>query len=185
MLKGIDDVTQVLQQNGLNIIIMADHEKTTELPEFAYLKNIKHQQEGRNWDDCRGLGPNTYNPNLLIGENHLLEKDDWSKQLNVFVHELAHAVQDLALIDLDYTFDSKLANLFASSQKAGLWHNTYAGLNFREYWAETVGIYFNCHKQNPRPGFDNDINTPEELKAYDPEIYALIDSVFVRDSNLC
>ena len=61
----------------------------------------------------------------------------------------------------------------------GKYKNTYAATNIWEYWAEGVQNWFNVNAEVPVPdGKHNQINTREELKQYDPDLYELISNYF-------
>ena len=51
----------------------------------------------------------------------------------------------------------------------GIWKDTYAATNDKEYWAEGVQAYFDCAAP-PQPGNHNDINTREKLEKSRPGI---------------
>ena len=58
----------------------------------------------------------------------------------------------------------------------GLWQGTAAGRDHVEYWAAGVEAYFDAAGDSPAPhGADRPITTREALKAYDPDLYALVD----------
>ena len=49
----------------------------------------------------------------------------------------------------------------------------------REYFAEGVQSFFNCHiSVYPTNGIHNDISTRDKLKKYDPELYYILEEVF-------
>ena len=56
-----------------------------------------------------------------------------------------------------------------------MWKNTYAAVNLKEYWAEGSEAWFN---PKTRGSFDRFGDTREDLKAYDPELAALIAEVY-------
>ena len=63
--------------------------------------------------------------------------------------------------------------------EAGRFTDTYAIDTFEEFWAEGVQNWFNVNAEVPVPdGKHNWVNTREEMKAYDPDLYALIARYF-------
>ena len=69
--------------------------------------------------------------------------------------------------------------------KRGLWRNTYAATNYKEYWAEGVQSWFNVNKEVLRvDGIHNDINTRRELIKYDPELAKLISKWFNKPRRM-
>ena len=60
-----------------------------------------------------------------------------------------------------------------------MWKNTYAETNIAEYFAEGVQSWFNVNAEMPHPdGKHNWVNTREELKEYDPDLYNLLAEYF-------
>ena len=58
----------------------------------------------------------------------------------------------------------------------GLWNGTAAARDRSEYWAAGVEAYFDAAGAGHlADGADRPITTREALKAYDPELYALVD----------
>ena len=97
---------------------------------------------------------------------------------NILIHEFSHTIHNYGLKAVDPTFDDRLKQVFEKSLQEGRWAKTYAATNREEYWAEGVQDYFDCNSTRANAGVHNDVNTRDELKAYDPELFALIDEVF-------
>ena len=78
-------------------------------------------------------------------------------------------------------WDNRLLNSFNAGKSQGLWDKTYARTNYKEYFAEGVQSWFNVNREsktaNP-DGVNNHVNTKEELKKYDNDLYSLISEVF-------
>jgi alpha-glucosidase len=96
---------------------------------------------------------------------------------NILIHEFAHCIHQYGLRTVEPKFDAQLRACYARAMDQGLWKDTYAATNPGEYWAEGVQSYFDCNAP-PNRGVHNDINTREKLARYDPELFALIDTVF-------
>jgi len=61
----------------------------------------------------------------------------------------------------------------------GKYYKTYAATNLWEYWAEGVQDWFNVNAEVQHPdGKHNWVNTREDLKKYDPELYHIISKYF-------
>jgi alpha-glucosidase len=72
-----------------------------------------------------------------------------------------------------------LEKLLNQAVAKGKYDNTYAKTNFYEYWAEGVQNWFNVNAEVPIPdGKHNQLNTREELKKYDPDLYQVISQYF-------
>ena len=80
---------------------------------------------------------------------------------------------------MDPGIDDELQKAFDTAIRRGLWKNTYAASNRDEYFAEGVQDWYNINDESiPPNGIHNEINTREELKAYDPGLYAIIKRYF-------
>ena len=124
-----------------------------------------------------GLGPTRARPCVSCGEENLLRyPGDPYRSENILIHEFAHAIHLMGLNTIDNTFDTKLRLVYESAMKKGLWKGKYAAGNKQEYWAEAVQSWFDT---NRKPDHDhNHVDTRAELKEYDPDIAALVESVF-------
>lgn len=177
MLQGQTDLIEAMHSVDLRIGIVAQSEGITELPEYHFLKDDSET----NWDErARGLGGN---PGVPLGsgaeENLLCYDDDPYRGESIFLHEFAHTLKDTGLALVDPKFNPALQLAYEAAQANGLWENTYALSTVEEYWAEGVQDYFNTNFEAiPTDGIHNEVNTREELKAYDPTLYAIIDRVF-------
>lgn len=172
MLDGREDIRAKMVENKVRYSIMAVDEMTSKIPEHSDLKPAKY------WDRrARGLGATHARPSVSCGEENLLRfPGDPYWQENLLLHEFAHAIHQMALVDLDPTFDERLRAAYRAAVKEGLWKGKYAGSNKNEYWAEGVQSWFD---DNRPPDHDhNHVNTREELKEYDPRLAKLIAEVF-------
>ncbi|MBP89974.1 MAG: hypothetical protein CMJ64_25240 [Planctomycetaceae bacterium] len=172
MLEGREDIRQALIESKTRFSIMAADEFTTEIPEHSDLtpKNF--------WDRrARGLGATPVRPSVSCGEENLLcLRGDPYYEENILVHEFAHAIHDMGLKNIDEEFDRKLKAIYDQAMAEGLWKKKYAANNHHEYWAECVQSYFGTNR--PPDHDHNHVDTREELKDYDPRVFALIDDVF-------
>jgi len=83
---------------------------------------------------------------------------------------------ELRVKRLDKEFDEKLRQLYENATNKGLWKDTPAAENHKEYWSEGVQSWFDANRQNAKR--HNHIDTREELEAYDPNLAELIAEVF-------
>lgn len=168
VLAGRDDILQALADNNVRMVIMAHNEYTTDVPEQANMTPKEY------WDRrARGLGGR-----IISGaeENLLCFPGDPYSTENILIHEFAHVIQQRGLRSVDPTFNRRLRAAYEQARAAGLWEGTYAGSNVAEYWAEAVQDWFDNNRQNDRA--HNHVNTRAELKAYDPNLAALVAEVF-------
>jgi hypothetical protein len=172
MLEGRRDVTAALVKNKVRVAIMAASERTCDIPEHSDLKPASY------WNRrARGLGATNERPATSCGEENLLGyPGDPYKAENILIHEFAHTLADMGLVSIDPKFDDRLEKIYQSAMAKGLWKGKYAATNRHEYWAEAVQSWFDTNR--PPDHDHNDVDTREELQAYDPEIYALIDETF-------
>jgi hypothetical protein len=151
---------------------------TTDIPEHSKLKPKKY------WDKrARGLGGTPFIPTTSCAEENLLGyPDDRYNGENILIHEFAHTVHEVGMKALDKGFDDRLKKLYKQAMDKGLWQNTYAATNHKEYWAEGVQSYFNCNlRADPPDGNHNHVRTRRQLRNYDPDLASLIDEVFAKN----
>lgn len=172
LLADREDIRQALIKNGVRVAVMAPTEKTTDIPEHSDLTPKKY------WDNrARGLGATLARPAVSCAEENLLNlKGDHYARKNILVHEFAHTIHEMGVNSIDKTFDGKLQTAYKAAIKNGLWKETYAATNHKEYWAEGVQSYFDCNDANNAQ--HNNINTRAKLEKYDPDLFKLIDDVF-------
>ena len=172
MLDGRDDIRRQLVKNKVRFSIMATTEMTTAVPEHATLT------PGKYWDRrARGLGATKHRPSVSCGEENLLRyRGDPYFEESILLHEFAHAIHHMALVDLDETFDARLKETYEAAIKAGLWKGKYAATNRAEYWAEGVQSWFDDNREDDHD--HNHVNTRKELREYDPGLAALCEEVF-------
>ncbi len=168
-----DDVWQPLIDTKIRLAVMSPTEQTTDIPEHSDLKPKEY------WDKrARGLGATRSRPAVSCGEENLLNLrgDRYAKE-NILIHEFGHVVHEIGLNRLDPKFDKKLQDVFKKAIDKGLWKNTYAATNHKEYWAEGVQSYFDCNA--PADGNQhNHVRTREALEKYDPELFQILDEAF-------
>ena len=172
MLEGRDDIRDAIIASRTRLAVMAPTELTTDIPEHSDLTPKEY------WDRrARGLGATDIRPAVSCGEENLLccTGDPYSTE-NILVHEFAHVIHQMGLKVVDPQFDTRLREAFEAAKGDGLWSGKYAGGNRHEYWAEGVQSYFDTNRENDNE--HNHVDTREELREYDPRLFALVDSVF-------
>jgi len=144
MLDGRDDIRRQLVKNKVRFSITATTEMTTAIPEHATLT------PGKYWDRrARGLGATKHRPSVSCGgENLLRYRGDPYFEESILLHEVAHAIHHMALVDLDETFDARLKETYEAAIKAGLWKGKYAATNRAEYWAEGAQSWFDDNRED-------------------------------------
>lgn len=172
MIGHREDIIEALVANRVRLAIMAPDEFTTDIPEHATLEPKIY------WDKrARGLGASRERPAVSVGEENLLgfRGDPYATE-SILVHEFAHAIHLMGVNEIDEGFQDRLEGIFARAKLKGLWKGKYAGTNPSEYWAEAVQSWFDTNREEDHD--HNHVDTREELIAYDPEIAALVESIF-------
>lgn len=157
--------------------IMARYEGTTDIPEHAHLVN----DTTVNWDvRARGLGGTLGLPLTTCAEENLLcyQIDKYHAE-DILIHEFAHTIHGVGIIPLDDTFNDLLQQKLDAAIAAGKYRNTYAATNIWEYWAEGVQNWFNVNAEvENADGKHNWVNTREDMKKYDPDLYEIVSRYF-------
>jgi hypothetical protein len=108
-------------------------------------------------------------------ENVLCLADDLYAGESITIHSLAHGVRTHGIAAVDPDWDVRLRAAYDSAMSTGLWAETYAATEASQYWAEGAQSWFYANLEaTPPDGLHNDVNTRAELRAYDPELAALI-----------
>jgi cyclophilin family peptidyl-prolyl cis-trans isomerase len=168
MLELHPEVLRVMGTNGARLVVMANNEYTTDLPEQAD-RRPKVFQDRRS----RGLGGRVCS---CAEENLLCFPNDPYSLENILVHEFGHAIAGVGMRAIDSTFNQRLQAAYRKATAAGLYKGTYAGSNPAEYWAEGVQDWFDNNRENDAQ--HNWVNTRAELKQYDPSLAELCNEVF-------
>ena len=158
---------------------MARYEGTTDIPEHAYLA----KDTTLNWDvRARGLGGDAENPfSTCAEENILAYQIDKYHAEDILIHEFAHTIHGAGILPIRPQFNDELQASLDAALAKGRWKNVYAATDVWEYWAEGVQNWFNVNAEvntDDGDGKHNRINTREELKAYDPGLYAILANYF-------
>ena len=183
MLSERPDLHAELIANQIRIGVMSVDEVTTDIPEHADLYEVF---PGVDWDvRARGLGATLARPASTVGEENLLHfAGDPYEGESIMVHEFSHTMWGVGVQTLPdgAQKQQELVAVYQSALAAGLYVDTYAATDVREYWAEAVQSWFNTNLEaDPPNGVHNHVNTREELVAYDPDVIPIIDAVFADD----
>jgi alpha-glucosidase len=195
------DILKVLIAEGARLVVLGRREKLSELPEF------KDQKSKAGFDEVRYL---EYTPSLKLlvvpEENVLgLPKDQFAGKgvvVSVFAKALYQATglrpvdpnferqrgkqqYELRVKRMDVEFDNRLKKLYEQALGKGLWKGTAAAHNRGEYWAAGVEAYFDAAGDcQPPDQADRAITTREALKAYDPDLYALVEETMAYKGHV-
>ncbi len=172
MLAERADLRRALGESGAYLIILGHDEFVHQIPEYAHLQPPLYWARR-----SRGFGAHPGNPATSVGAENLLRmRGDPMGDESILVHEFAHTIQHMGLDRLDSAFSARLEQCFAAAKGAGLWAGKYAATNAAEYWAEGVQSWFDTNR--PPDHDHNEVNSREELQAYDAGLAALCAEVF-------
>ena len=173
------EILEAMRKAGARVAIMGRYEGTTDLPEHHYLIN----DTALNWDlRARGLGGTIDEPLTSCAEENVLayQIDKYHAE-DILVHEFAHAIHCIGIIQIDTTFNSRLQSLYEKAKKDGLLTNTYRETDKEEYFAEAVQDWFDVNAEMPHTdGKHNWCNTRDELRQFDPDLYQLLSEYFPK-----
>ena len=174
-----ENVMHSLISRGARVTIMAKDEMTTDVPEHAYLAN----DTVTNWDKrARGLGGTRWLPMSSCAEENILAyPNDRYRSEDITIHEFAHTIHNVGISPIDRDFNKELRAALDSALAEGKYKNVYAANNIQEYFAEGVQTWFNVNTEvnaEHGNGVHNMVNTREELKRYDPRLYAILSRYF-------
>ena len=183
MLRHRPDVISVLQSYGTITVIIGRDQNICDIPYFTIYKgsDVCMSNEGGT-DGMLGL------PVTACNERNILKESDdpygrgtLPDGQNFCVHELAHTIMDIGLSQAD---SDRIEARYEAAKTASLWSGDYAMTNDLEFFAEMSQAYFWSDSAVPDSNNHYGINGPDALKQYDPQTFALIDSIYRGSSNL-
>lgn len=187
MLAARPDVREALIARKWRTGVIAEVETTMDIPEYARLKRpgasrdepvTQGDRDYHAWRS-RGLGGN---PTTGAEENLLGYPDTRYFGEHIFVHEFAHAIMGGGLRTAEPALYAEIRAAYDSAMAAGKYRYAdgrrhYATTNAGEYWAEGVQWWFHSNYGECFAG-NEIVESPEDLKRYDPRLFALIGRVF-------
>jgi hypothetical protein len=195
MLIKRPDVRAALINRGARVLVMAETEMETDLP------------ERRNWKK-----PTKNDPRLTPGEREnydkpggiasMSDREYWNRRArgmggmvtscaeenllgyagtryygeNILVHEFSHNIMG-ALRTADTALYREIARAYEAAKAKGLYKGQYAINTVAEYWAEGTQWWFwsnfEFYDGNTR------VQSPDDLKNYDPALYKILEQVYL------
>ena len=204
------DLLKVLINDKARVVVLAKGERLTDLPEFADEREQARPAMARHFDYTadkkvivvpeENLLGGTADPAagrcLLVGqmakavytvaaarevdERYLTVRRD-SQQ---YEQRLIWDKSSERIPRMDVQFDLRMREVFAEAAQRGLWRGTPAARSPVEYWATGVEAYFDAAGLGyppvdaPRP-----VTNREELKAYDPALFKMVDETMLYDGH--
>lgn len=142
-----------------------------DMPTHGYLRHCSN----RDMDStCRGLGGTRSNPvTTAAEENILMQPGDMFCSMSVLVHELGHAVMNIAVPDDTL---GRIYSAYCAAKAAGTYPDgCYMMVNEQEYWAAAVEAWFESTvRVEPNAG----LNSREGLVRRDPGLAGIVREVF-------
>ncbi|HVS39839.1 MAG TPA: hypothetical protein VMS17_30050 [Gemmataceae bacterium] len=186
------DILKAMIADGARLVVLGRKEKLSDLPEFQEAKTKAGFEEVRYFD---------YTPDLKLmvvpEENVLGMRSDPFAGKGMVVGLFARGLHqvcglrpviadfdkrpdkqqyELRVKRLDVEFDKKLRQLYEAAMAKGLWKGTPAARDPVGYWGAGVEAYFDASGPNAPPLLaDQPVVTRETLKAYDPDLFALVE----------
>jgi hypothetical protein len=199
MLLKRTDVRSTLVKNGARVLVMAQTEMETDLPERSNWKKPTK-------DDRRLTPGERENYDKPGGIANMTDRDYWNRRArgmggnvtscaeenllgypgtryygeNILVHEFSHNIMN-ALRSCDTLLYREILSAYQLAKDQGLYKGQYAINTSAEYWAEGTQWWFWSNYEF----FDGDrrIQSPDDLKAYDPSLFKLLEQVYAGHRN--
>lgn len=180
MLSKRDDVRQAMMAAGIQVTVLAQSEKLTDIPEY---RDLYTQFPGPDWNALRGVSATETLPVASAGEENLLclagDPKVGESEL-VFTFGIS---MEIGIERVDSGFGRRIDAAFDSAMSEGLWANTYSTMGRAEYWGEAMQAWFSAYKTtSPADGVHNDVGTRTKLEAYDPTLAMLVGTYAPDDS---
>jgi hypothetical protein len=198
------DILKALMADGVKLVVLGPDEHISDLPEYKKLSDTKAIDAL-----SRYL---TYTPEmklLVVGEENVLAnpRDMYVGDCQV-IRVFADAIYrvtgtrsvdpnfenrpqgvwqqyELRVQRLDERFDAKLKEIFEKSTAAGKWQGAAAIADRSACWTEGVLAYFDALGQDDVPNdAPGPVNTREKLKAYDPDLFALVNETMAYEGQI-
>lgn len=180
MLAKRPDVKRQMVKSGCHVMVIGEHEDVCDLPEYAHICNTPENIAFWN-RRARGFGgaPEDSLSASFGEENVLALPGDRYEGESILVHEFAHLIHTVGIVGIESDFNERLEACRQNAIRKGLWKDTYCISNKEEYFAECVQSFFNCNRYSEQPnGVHNSMNRRTKLKAYDPDMYRLLQEYF-------
>ncbi len=196
------DILKALIADGARLVVLGRGEMLSDLPEF------KDASKTPGFDNARFLDYSEKLKLMAVPEENVLglPREPFAGEcmvVNVFAKGL-YRVTGLRRVDpdfdsrrqpkqqyelrvkrMDIQFDQALRKAYEGAMGKSLWRGASAARDQAEYWAAGVEAYFDAAGDGQPPnGADRPIVTRELLKAYDPDLYELVDQTMAYKEHV-
>lgn len=186
------DILKAMMADGVRLVVLGRGERLADLPEF------KESKDEAGFDGARFADYTPERKLIVVPEENVLglAGDPFAGECAIAV-EMAKGFYrvvgsrpvdpefdkrrqkqqyELRVKRLDVEFDQRVQKAYGAAIEKGLWKGTPAARDRFEYWAAGVAAYFDAAGTGyPPANTDRPITTREALKAYDPDLYAIVD----------
>ncbi|MFD2100640.1 hypothetical protein [Flagellimonas iocasae] len=188
------DIRKALKDKGARVLIMADDEMETDLPERSHWKKptiddrrltpgerenyykpggIASMTDREYWNKrARGMGGTVTS---CAEENLLGYPDTRYYGENILVHEFSHNIMG-ALRVADPELYAKIQPAYEAAKAKNMYERQYAINTVAEYWAEGTQWWFWSNYGFYKDDFS--LESPMDLKEYDPALYEILSEVY-------
>jgi hypothetical protein len=167
--------------NGVAVI--GQSQRLTDLPEFVDIYKI---HPGTDWHRLGRSFPGTEEIPVAAGaeENLLCLESDRYEGEDMFLRDFGWTIRRFGISLVDHDLDRDIEAAYGRAIAADLWRNTVAEVNSNMYWAEGVQSFFDANNEeiDEKDQIHNHVDTRDELRAYDPFLYALLVRAFGETS---
>jgi hypothetical protein len=187
MLLARPDLRATLIERKWRAGVIAETEMTMDVPEYADRKRpgasreepVTQADRDYHANRSRGLGGN---PTTGAEENLLGYPGTRYYGENIFVHEFAHAIMGGGIRQADPDLYQAIRAAYDTAMAESLYvyengQGHYATTNAGEYWAEGAQWWFHSNYGECFAG-GRRVESPDELRQYDPRLYELLSRVF-------
>jgi hypothetical protein len=195
MLAKRPDIRAVMIDRKSRVIILAKTEMQTDPPEYRDWKKPAPDdrrltpRERENYDKPGGIGSMTdreywnrrargMGGNITSGAEENLLGIPGTRYYgeHITVHEFSHNVMG-AMRTADPALYQEIQDSYAAAKEKGLFKGHYAENTAAEYFAEGTQWWFWSNYE--WSDGQTRLQTPDDLKAYDPRLYAILDKVYL------
>lgn len=179
MLSKRPDVRDKLVELRARFVVIGRDEGTADVPEYGFREKPQDERDAIN-AQTRGIGGQA----ASCGEENLMCLDgDRYPSESICVHEFAHTI-GVGVYELDHGFGERLQAAFDAANAKGLLDGTYRATSPDEYWAEGVQDWYGTNaRADPPDGNHNAVATRHALRAFDPDLHALVGEVFPEQAG--
>jgi hypothetical protein len=195
------DILKAMIADGIRLVVLGRKEKLSDLPEF------KDSRDKAGFDQVRYCDYTETRKLMVVPEENILGLPGEpfagkAMVVSIFARGL-YEVTGMRPIDPDFDkqrdkqqyelrvkrmdreFDERLKKHYTAAMAKNLWKGTAAARDRAEYWVAGVEAYFDASGAGQAPNLaDRPITTREALKAYDPDLYALVDETMAYKEHV-